>query len=234
MNKNIFQRVEKKYLLSKVTKEELIQNIKTMITEDNFFESTICNIYFDTNNNDLIINSLERPKFKEKVRIRSYGIPTLQDEIFFEIKEKYKGIVGKRRIKIKLEDFYNYQNNKKIIHHSQIMKEIDYYFRYYQLKPAIYIAYDRQSYKGMEDQNLRITFDSNLRSRTEDLNLEKGDYGTKYFEKDTCIMEIKTLGAIPLWLVKELSNLKIYPIQFSKYGKIYQKNLSSSMEEIIC
>lgn len=234
MYENIFKRVEKKYLLSKEQLEKLIEKIKPMITEDQFFESTICNIYFDTNNNDLIINSLEKPKFKEKIRIRSYGTPTLKDEIFFEIKEKYKGTVGKRRIKITLDEFYNYINHKKIKDHTQIMKEIDYYFHHYQLKPAIYIAYDRKSYKGLEEKDLRITFDCNLRSRNEELNLEKGDHGTNYFEQDTYIMEIKTLGAMPLWLVKTLSELKIYPSSFSKYGKIYQKNLLNNKEETLC
>lgn len=103
------------------------------------------------------------------------------------------------------------------------MQEIDYYMKYYNLKPSIFIAYNRSSYQGIEDKNLRITFDSNLRSRRTDLRLELGDAGKKYFKNNEVIMEIKTLNALPLWLVKELSELKIYPVSCSKYGSIYAK-----------
>ena len=107
------------------------------------------------------------------------------------------------------------------------MKEIDYLIKYYKLKPKMYIAYDRISYKGKEDNNLRITIDNNLRSRKNNLKLDYGDNGEKYFDTECYIMEIKTLGSFPVWLVKSLSNLKIYPTSFSKYGSIYQKKLRS-------
>lgn len=193
------------------------------IKQDKFFESVICNIYFDTKNNDLIIHSLEKPLFKDKIRLRSYQIPELDEDVFLEIKNKYKGIVGKRRVKIKLNAFYHYLETKEYENNNQIMKEIDYFFQYYRLKPALYIAYDRKSYRGIENKDLRITLDSNLRSRREDLRLELGDAGCKYFKEERYIMEIKTLGAMPLWLVRSLSDLKIYPTSFSKYGSIYAR-----------
>ena len=104
------------------------------------------------------------------------------------------------------------------------MKEINYYFEYYHLVPTTYIAYDRKSYRARNDENLRITIDANLRSRNSDLKLELGDAGKKYFDQNYYIMEIKTLSSMPLWLVRSLSELKIYPTSFSKYGSIYQKN----------
>ena len=223
MYENIFKRVEEKYLLTKELQYQLLEEINSHIKKDKYFKSSIYNIYFDTKDNDLIINSLNKPLFKEKIRLRSYKIPKLDDEVFLEVKEKYKGIVGKRRVKLKLQDFYNYLENHKYDNKNQIMKEINYYFEFYDLIPKIYIAYDRISYQGIEDSNLRITIDSNLRSRNEDLRLELGDVGKRYSNKDYYIMEIKTLGAIPLWLVRALSELKIYPISFSKYGKIYEK-----------
>ena len=231
MYDNVFKRVEEKYLLTKTEKQLLFEKINSYLKKDKFYESTICNIYFDTDNNDLIINSLEKPVFKEKLRLRSYKVPNLEDEVFLEIKEKYKGIVGKRRIKLSLKDFYNYQERNIYDKDNQIMKEINYYFNYYNLKPSIFIAYDRKSYCGKEDNNLRITIDSNLRSRREDLRLELGDAGKKYFDEDYYIMEIKTLGSIPLWLTRTLSELKIYPVSFSKYGSIYQKEKQE--EELI-
>lgn len=230
MYTNIFQRVEQKYVLTKEQKENLLNEIDNHIEKDKYFESTICNIYFDTKNNDLIINSLEKPTFKEKVRLRSYGIPNIHSDVFLEIKEKYKGIVGKRRIKLKLKDFYLYLKKHKYNENDQIMKEINYYFEFHKLKPSIFIGYDRLSYKGIEEKELRITLDANIRSRKDNLRLDYGDNGEKYFKDDIYIMEIKTLGAMPLWLVRALSNLKIYPRSFSKYGNIYQKE----RKELIC
>lgn len=232
MYENIFKRVEQKYLLTEQEYKLLFKKINKYLIKDKYFKSTICNIYFDTINNDLIINSLEKPIFKEKIRLRSYQVPNINDDVFLEIKEKYKGIVGKRRIKIKLKDFYTYLKTNNYDKDNQIMNEINYYFKYYDLKPAIYIAYDRISYCGKEDNTLRITIDSNLRSRNSDLKLELGDAGKCYFKDKNYIMEIKTLGSMPLWLVRSLSELKIYPTSFSKYGSIYQKELKERNDYI--
>lgn len=223
MSQTVFKRVEEKYLLNKRQQELLFSYMAPYIKNDEYYESKICSIYFDNEDNDLIINSIEKPKYKDKVRLRSYNVPTLEDNVFLEIKSKYKGIVGKRRVKMKLKDFYDYYNNSKVNKDDQIMKEIDYLINYYKLSPKIFIAYDRLSYQGIDDSNLRITLDSNLRSRLDNLNLEYGDMGESYFDEDYYIMEIKTLGSIPLWLVRFLSELNIYPASFSKYGKIYQK-----------
>lgn len=218
-----FKRIEKKYVLTEKQKNLLFDKISDYIKEDKFHKSNIYNIYFDTKNNDLIINSIDKPLFKEKFRIRSYKIPTLEDKVFFEIKSKYKGIVGKRRCVLKLKELYDYIENKKFDESNQIMKEINYYYQLYNLKPVIFIAYDRLSYCSKTDEALRITIDSNLRSRRYNLRLEQGDKGKKYFEDEKYIMEIKTIGSMPLWLVRTLSELKIYPTTFSKYGNIYKK-----------
>jgi len=107
----------------------------------------------------------------------------------------------------------------------QIFKEIDYCFEKYHLKPSIYISYERYSYSGKDDKDFRITFDTNILSRDYDLNLEKGDYGTNLIDNNSFLMEIKCIGSMPIWLSHILAEMKIYPISFSKYGKIYQKNL---------
>lgn len=223
MYESIFKRVEEKYLLTLEQWKLLFKRINKNIERDKFYKSTICNIYFDTEDNDLIINSLEKPLYKEKVRLRSYSVPSLDDNVFLEIKSKYKGIISKRRIKLTLNDFYQYLYADNPPCDAQIMKELDYLFKYYKLIPSYFIAYDRKSYRGCIEKDLRITLDSNLRSRKEDLKLELGDAGKKFFDSDKYIMEIKTLGSMPLWLVRNLSELKIYPISFSKYGSIYIK-----------
>ena len=111
------------------------------------------------------------------------------------------------------------------------MKELDYYFKTLNLKPSIFVAYDRLSYKEKDNNNLRITIDANLRSRYNDLLIEYGSYGKKYFDNDTYIMEIKVLDSMPIWLVRSLSDLQIYPVSFSKVGSIYIKNKGS---EVLC
>lgn len=220
----IFRRVEEKYIITKDQYEELLKRIDSYIEKDEYYESTICNVYFDTTSNDLIIRSIEKPVYKMKIRLRSYGIPKKKDDVFLEVKLKHKDIVGKRRVKLKLNEFYNYLNKGSYDSNNQIMKELDYFFQYYQLQPSYYLAYDRKSYRGKEKNELRITFDTNLRSRKEDLRLELGDAGKRYFKEEIYIMEIKTLDAIPLWLVRNLSELQIYPISFSKIGSIYRKD----------
>ena len=233
MYENIFRRVEEKYLLTEEEKNLLFEKIGKYLEKDKFYESTICNIYFDNKNNDLIVNSLDKPVYKEKIRLRSYNkLPNLNSEVFLEKKDKYEGIVGKRRIKMTLKEFYEYINNHNYDKTSQIMNEIDYYINYYDLKPAIYIAYDRKSYCGRDNSDLRITLDTNLRSRNSDLKLELGDAGKKYFKNKYYIMEIKTLGSMPLWLVRALSELNIFPASFSKYGKIYEENINIKEEYI--
>lgn len=230
MYDNIFKRVEKKFLLTEKEYNELFKKIKKKLKPDKYFESTICNVYYDNINNDLLINSIERPIYKHKVRLRSYNVPKLDDDVFLEIKSKYKKVVGKRRVKLKLRDFKKYEKTKKYNENSQIMKEIDYLFNYYDLKPSYYVAYDRKCYVGKEDELLRITIDTNLRSRTDHLTLEYGDKGELYFDQNMYIIEIKTLGAMPLWLVRSLSELKIYTRSFSKIGNIYIKD----KEEDLC
>ena len=204
--------------------------ISENIEKDEYYQSTINNIYFDNDNNDLIVNSLEKPIFKAKVRLRSYNTPTINDYVFLEIKDKYKKIVGKRRIKMTLKEFYDYID-KGIYKDNQIMRELDYYFKLFNLKPYIFLAYDRECYHENNNKDLRITIDSNLRSRKDNLNLELGSFGDKYFDEDKYIMEIKALDAMPIWLSRGLSELEIYPTSFSKVGSIYKKIKGS---EVLC
>lgn len=226
MIQTVFKRVEKKYLLNKYQAEKLINKISRYIKSDEYPYSKICNIYFDTQNSDLIRRSIEKPVYKEKVRLRSYGIPNKEDRVFLEIKKKFDGVVTKRRIALKLEDVYDYlENGKKPEANKQIFNEIDYCFKKYSLKPSMYISYERYSYAGKDDDNFRLTFDTNIISRDSDLKLDNGDYGINAIGKDVFLMEVKCLGSMPLWFTNTLSDLKIYPISFSKYGKIYENKL---------
>lgn len=226
MDINVFKRVEKKYLLSEDLYQKLFEKINNYITVDTYDFSTICNIYFDTDDYLLVNRSIEKPIYKEKVRLRSYGVPKKNSKVFLEIKKKYKGVVGKRRVSAPLKEFYTYFDTGKYPNvDTQIMNEINYCFKFYNLKPKVFLAYDRYSYKGKDDSNFRITFDKNIRSRTDNLYLENGDNGMLLLDKNCYIMEVKTLGAYPLWFARILSELNIYPTSFSKYGNVYKKQI---------
>lgn len=220
---NFFRRVEKKYVIKEEQYLALIDKIKDKMQEDEHGESTICNIYFDTKHYYLIKHSLSKPVFKDKIRLRSYNIPTEDDLIYLEIKRKYAGIVSKRRIETTLNEFYSYIENSNNIAESQIKKELDYYFKYYKLKETMFVSYKRSAYYDKENKDFRLTFDSNILARNYDLQIEKGNYGEQILEKEKYIMEVKTLGAMPLWFIKILDELKIYPCGFSKYGEAYKK-----------
>lgn len=222
MNVNTFRRVEQKYLLTAEKKAQILERLKEKMTLDRYSPETICNIYFDTQDCELIQHSLEKPVYKEKVRLRSYNTPDLDSKVFLEIKKKFKGIVSKRRISVPLKYVYKYLNcEREIAQDGQISKELDYCFKKYDLHPTVYIAYDRDAYFGNDDGNFRVTFDYNIRGRDSNLNIEKGSYGSQILDGDKYVMEVKALDAFPLWFVRILTDLKIYPQSFSKYGEIY-------------
>lgn len=224
MAQQVFKRTEIKYLVSEKQVQELMWLIEPYLKKDEYFKGTNCSVYYDDENRYLAIHSLEKPLYKEKIRIRSYGVPRLNDTVFLEIKKKFNGIGSKRRIPVKLADFYEYEKTGKLTTNSPIIKaELDECFKRYHLKPTMYLAYDRTSYCGKDDPSFRLTFDRNVRSRNNDLRLEAGDHGKKFFENNEVVMEVKAINRYPLFFVHALSKLKIYPASFSKYGRVTEK-----------
>ena len=149
--------------------------------------------------------------------------------LLYELKKKYKGVVYKRRRTLEYKTAMDYVNNGNLPDESQIMKEIDWAMHFYNgLKPKMFIAYDRTAFYSKTDFNLRITFDKNVRFRTENLELSKGSYGERILSPEMCIMEIKALKAMPLWLTSALNELNIFPGSFSKYGTAYRITQSRS------
>jgi hypothetical protein len=223
---NVFERIEKKYLFTEDKFNLLFQKIEPYMSIDKFGLHTICNIYYDTETFDLIRNSIEKPTYKEKLRLRSYGIPEDDSKVFLEIKKKYGRTVFKRRISLSLKEAEDYlELGIKPKTDSQIMREIDYFIKLYNPTKKVFIAYDRVALYGKEDESLRITFDIDIRSRTHDLDLRKGDFGKAIYNCSGYLMEIKTSSTLPLWLARILSELEIYPDSFSKYGAVYKQDL---------
>lgn len=225
MVQTIFKRTEKKYLLTKEQYNSFLNLSKDYLKSDEFGLHTVCNIYYDTTDFLLIRNSIEKPVYKEKLRLRSYDVPNDSSKVYIELKKNYDGIVYKRRITLKEKEAEKYLENKQIDRDDQISSEINYVLKHYNLVPKLYLAYNRIAYYDLNDSNLRITFDSKIRSRTDNLDLKLGDAGELLFDDDLYLMEIKMVGGYPLWLVKILDNLDIYPTSFSKYGNVYKKML---------
>ena len=227
---NNFKRYEKKYLIDEKQYRDLIALIYCKLEYDRYKKYKICNIYFDTPQFDLIRESIEKPLYKEKLRHRSYGTPDSEDFVFLEIKKKFDGIVYKRRISLPYRQAVDYCINGNLPEtHNQITNEIDWLMSKYQLYPMLYLSYDRLAMRGIEDPELRITFDSNIIWRVNQLDMTKGDFGNVKMPSGQYIMEIKTNGAMPLWLSGALNELAIYPKSFSKYGTIYKEELFQNM-----
>ncbi len=226
MTQTVFNRIEKKYLLPEFLYLELMDQLKPYMEIDSYGLHTICNIYYDTPDHLLIRRSIEKPKYKEKLRLRSYGIPSDDSKVFLEIKKKYKKVVNKRRISLTLTEAYDYLDHGiRPQKDSQILRELDFFLSRYPLQKSLYLAYDRIALFGKEDPDFRATFDTRIRSRHVDMNLEKGDMGIQLLPDGYRLMETKVMGATPLWFAHILSSLSLYPISFSKYGNIYKNEL---------
>lgn len=229
----IFRRVEKKYLLEESCYEALRKRLDQEMVEDTYGLSTICNIYYDTEDFLLVRRSNEKPIYKEKLRLRSYGVPGEASSSFIELKKKWNGVVYKRRIELPLSEARNYLEHgiyPASPVNPQILREIDYFCKLYRPVPKMYIAYDRIAMYGREDADLRVTFDFRIRSREEELDLTGGDAGKLLLENNKVLMEVKAQGAYPIWLADMLCGLEIYPTSFSKYGKIYMKRPNGRQE----
>lgn len=246
----VFNRTEKKYSIDTATFNVLRERMKPYMNPDKYNADGGCymisNIYYDTPDNELIRRSVDKPIYKEKLRLRGYGKQEMTDKVFLEIKKKYKGVVNKRRTKIYLSDAYRFVKNGEFTNadgskelpdfmNKQVTDEIKYFIDQYKgLQPALYLSYERYAMFSKTDFDLRITFDKNITTRRYDLGLHYGNYGDKLLPEDTWIMEIKVNKAMPMWLADLLSELKIYPTSYSKYGTEYANYIAKRQEVMSC
>ena len=241
----VFNRNEKKYIMDEKIYNKLLMRLGDYMELDAYNVGqefySISNIYYDSLDDKLIRNSIEKPVYKEKLRVRSYGIPSIEDIVYIEIKKKYKDNVNKRRTAIKLGDAYDYLNNdicpdlNQDQMNKQVFNEIDYFKNFYKIIPKVLISYDRRAYFEQNDGCFRLTFDTNIKSRRNNIKLEDGNYGQKLLEDGQFLMEVKISNAAPLWFTRLMSELDIFPISFSKYAteyKSYINNMIIKGEEI--
>ena len=233
MGNDVFQRHEIKFLVTQTQRRRLMNRIGGRLFPDIHGESTICNIYYDTPNYRLIRRSLEKPSYKEKLRLRSYGPVGPQDTVFLELKKKYGGVVYKRRIELPEAHAAAYMLTPQgLPQNSQIGREIAYCCRFYEdLQPSVYLCYDRKAFYSTDDSELRITFDQNIRFRQERMSLREKPGGREILPPCEALMEIKTPTAMPLWLVEALSREGVRQASFSKYGRAYTMLLQEKLDE---
>ena len=221
-----FQRIEKKYLLNEDQFQAFSRMIGPYVREDRYHLTKIRSLYYDTKTFQLIRRSIEKPEYKEKLRVRSYGDAEEEKKVFVELKKKFDGVVYKRRTKAlcseAMKDLYTCRFKDP-----QVGQEIRYVLDYYPgLHPVIYIGCDRTSYVGKEEDDLRITFDRNITYRMKDLSLHTSPLDRKL--TDATVMELKIAGAMPVWLAEILDEVKAYPRGFSKVGTAFLKEVEGA------
>lgn len=229
-----FKRYEKKYLITKEKLDEILPQLLEYMELDPFClngnEYRIFSIYYDTINHDVIRDNSAGMEYKEKMRLRSYYPKNdPEDKIFMEIKKKSEGVGNKRRIKIKNKEVAPFVNDgiipeTKDYLAAQVAKELAYYLKMNKVAPALYVQYDRLALFGKEDKNFRMTFDRNVHTRRHDFQFGERDDDELLLPDNVYIMEIKILGAMPLWLTKILSENDLFSHGFSKYGVKYKQD----------
>ena len=222
----VFKRYEIKYLLTSAQKEEILQVMEPYMALDQYGRTTIRNIYFDTDNYRLIRRSIEKPVYKEKLRIRSYRKALSKDKVFVELKKKYNGVVYKRRISMPENQAMEWICGGISPPDSQIGREVEYFRKYYAtLRPVVYLSYEREAFYSKDGSDFRVTFDDEIFARQDRLSLSQEPGGKRLLPDGMVLMELKTSGAIPLWMTKHLTQSRIFKTSFSKYGTAYQTQI---------
>ena len=240
----VFKRKEIKYLLSSEERNALLPILEAHMEPDAFAHSSISNLYYDTPDFRMVRRSLEKPMYKEKLRLRSYGTPENTSTVFPEIKKKAMGIVYKRRISLPYQEAVSFLSGQQIASTDtcdgttqqiastemcdgttrQILHELDWMLASYKdLAPRVFLSYERDSYKGISDPSLRLTLDQDILFRTDRLDLREGAFGESTLLPDQTLREVKISNAAPLWLAQALSEIGIFPVSFSKYGRAYER-----------
>ena len=228
----MFKRYELKYLMDEGQKDAVMEAINANMVPDSYGHSTVRNIYLDTPDFLLARRSIARPLYKEKLRFRTYGSPSGTDQVFVEMKKKYDSVVYKRRLTMPLADAEGWFRGENPGPEGQIAEEIGFMRdRYPSLSPAMYLSYDREAYCIDGGTDLRITIDSDILARTDDLSLSSPPYGHAVLPEGYTLMEIKTMYGYPGWLTSLLGKQHLYKSPFTKYGNAYKEMVLGRLPE---
>ena len=249
MADEIFSRYELKFPMPYEVYMKLKDRLLEHLTADAYGDEegfySITNVYFDTYDNFFHRQNQNREPFRQKLRLRTYGVDNLDETCFLEIKKKYKGLVNKRRTTLRLRDAYRFlgmdealleecQSNGSgaidtespiIVSNKQIFKEVSFFTDFFKLTPRMVLSYDRRAFFDAVDDSVRVTFDRNIRYRTTDFRLEHGSYGECFVDSDSVLMEIKVEKSVPMWLVELLNEFGLFRKKFSKYSTCIKMGL---------
>lgn len=185
---------------------------------------TVTSLYFDNPEHQIYFETKNKLKFRQKLRLRIYDDTDINGMAFFEVKQKHNNVVNKRRTAIPLIEAYQYINKPNVdtlsnyrVSNPQILNEIDYFRKFYELKPEMVVSYDRHAFHCITDPDLRVTFDLNLRCRNEDFHIEYGPYGKNFIDQNLVVLEVKVTHSVPLWLTRFLQDLECEQRSASKF-----------------
>lgn len=232
--KRVFERREMKYLLSMADYLALRRLMGSYMQEDEYGRTAIMSLYFDTSDYQMIQSSMAGGDYKEKFRLRSYGTPDPEQPIFLELKKKIERVVYKRRISIPYRTIHQVISPGQIrvidrpltANEAQIQREIQWVFDRYRLEPKVLVIYDRIAMFKANDAEFRVTFDFDVRYRTDDVTMADGSFGQPITADFDVIMEVKAMGAYPIWFSDIVNKLRLVRGRFSKYGYIYEHYIS--------
>ena len=226
--KLLFQRYEKKYLLTEAQYTWVVEAIREKMIPDAHARYSIKNIYFDTEDYDLIRTSVDGEDYKEKLRLRAYGTwdRNTNNRVFLEIKKKYDGIVYKRRIEMAFPDamFYVFSGERPEGLNDLEASEFDFFLKRHRIVNRTFLTYDREAYAASDGSELRITFDTNIRYQTSGFCFDEKQ-ASEQVPVMGVLMEIKNPMSMPLWVAQMLSKYQIRPYSFSKYGAVYRNSI---------
>ena len=197
------------------------------MTRDEYGLHTINSLYYDTVNYDLISLARRKPNYREKLRIRCYGTDYVNAPYFLEIKKKVNKVIYKRRVDMNFYQVNDFINHGLLPINNSFSDELT----LMEVKrildnnvfPSVMVIYDRIALFDNLDPNFRVTFDFNMRWRKDRLNFLHDDSGSIIAPEVDVIMEVKILKSYPLWFSQLLSELKIFPQSFSKFGEVYKR-----------
>ena len=223
-----FERTEQKYVLSPTQYETLMQAIQGELISDPYSPYAIRSIYFDTENDDKMRRNLDKPAYREKLRMRSYGAPTAGQPVFLEMKNKFCVVTWKKRLDLEPD------TARELLAHPEVAKcpRPDFAQALKDKRPRYYVGYDRQAYVWKDDPQVRITFDRNIRYRSHRLQLDEGD-GEYLLPPENVLLEIKVPHAIPLKLARALSAAGIRPASFSKAANAFHTLRKETIHESV-
>lgn len=227
-----FKRYELKYILDTQQYNAVTDGIAPYVDADKYCIGgktySLFNIYYDTDDYDIIRHSVSKPPFKEKLRLRSYyENPGPSDKVFIELKKKADGCVNKRRVTMEYSEALEFLETGKYkksgdYMHDMVSREIEHFLKSHKVKPKAFIAYDRSAFFLKTDSKIRLTFDTNVRGGPADGGLSDC---TPLLDDGKYLMEIKVSDHIPLPIVRVLTENRVFRHGFSKYGTYYMNNI---------